>query len=223
MTQRAVLWDMDGTLVDSEPVHARAFAGAVKELGLTLPEGFTEGLIGSSAEQVHRAMVAQTGTEISLADWLTLKWRHYKAHSTNIPRRESVSRVAEALAARGVPMAVVSNSTADEVALCLRATGLDLILPVTVSRTDLHRGKPDPEGYLLAAKRLGCAPKDCLVVEDSKLGVAAGLAAGMTVLFHPQASTPGGTTPPEGAGFLAPDGDPFVPINRFTKTGALFS
>lgn len=223
MTRRAILWDMDGTLVDSEPVHALAFDAAVQELGLSVPQEFNDSLLGASAEQVHRALVAQTGTGIGLDDWQALKWRHYKVHSAQIPRRETVSRVAEALAARGVPMAVVSNSTADEVALCLRATGLDLILPVSVSRADLHRGKPDPEGYLLAAERLGCAPGDCLVVEDSKLGVAAGLAAGMKVLFHPQVSTLGGDTPPAGAAFLAPDGDPFAPIDRFIKTGELYS
>jgi len=222
VTRRAVLWDMDGTLIDSEPVHAMAFEAAVRELGLTVPHDFHDSLVGSSAEQVHRALVALTGTGISLGEWLALKWRHYEVHSAAIPRRASVSAVAEVLAARGVPMAVVSNSSADEVALCLRATGLDLILPVTISRTDLRRGKPEPDGYLLAAERLGCAPGNCLVVEDSRLGVAAGLAAGMAVLFHPQANTPGGDTRPQGAYFLAPDADPMPPVQQFITTGRLF-
>lgn len=221
MTRRAVLWDMDGTLIDSEPVHALAFTSALADLGLTVPHTFHDVQIGASAEQVHRALVAQTGSGISLADWLSVKGRHFTRHSGKIIRRASVSAVAMALAARGVPMAVVSNSTAEEVALCLHATGLDMILPVTISRTDLHNGKPNPEGFLLAANRLGCTPENCLVVEDSRLGAAAGLAAGMTVLFHPQASTPGGDNPPDGAYLLAPDGDPFLPIENFLRAGTL--
>lgn len=221
MIRRAVLWDMDGTLIDSEPVHAVAFAAAVQELGLTVPDDFNDRLIGSSAEQVHRALVAQTDAAIGFDDWLALKWRHYIVHSDAIPRRDSVSDVAEDLARRGVPMAVVSNSTADEVELCLRATDLTRIIPVTVSRTELQRGKPEPDGYLLAAERLGCAPENCLVVEDSILGAQAGLAAGMSVLFHPQHATPGGNAPPQGAFFLGPDGDVYSTIDRFVTTGRL--
>jgi len=219
--RRAVLWDMDGTLIDSEPVHALAFDAALNELGLAVPNGFHDTLIGQSGENVHRALVLQTGTEIGFADWVALKWAHYKRHSDNIPRREPVSTVAVTLSEHGVPMAVVSNSTGDEVALCLRATGLDLILPVAISRTALRRGKPDPEGYLLAAKKLKCSPEHCLVVEDSIPGVDAGIAAGMTVLFHPQANGNSRAKLDERANFLASDCDPFTTINQFIKTGDL--
>jgi beta-phosphoglucomutase-like phosphatase (HAD superfamily) len=83
-------------------------------------------------------------------------------------------------------MAVVSNSTRAEVDVALAAIGLARLLPVTVSRADVARGKPDPEGYLAAAARLGVRPAGCVVIEDSPTGVAAGLAAGMTTVFHPQ-------------------------------------
>lgn len=221
MTRRAVLWDMDGTLIDSEPAHALAFDAALADLGLSVPHSFHDAQIGASAEQVHQALVAQTGSSVSLADWLAVKWCHFIEQSATITQRVPVAAVAMALAARGVPMALVSNSTADEVALCLTATGLDRVLPITISRTELQRGKPDPEGFLLAAKRLGCAPENCLVVEDSRLGAAAGLAAGMTVLFHPQANTPGGDSPPKGTILLSPTQDPFAPIDRFVQTGTV--
>ena len=100
-------------------------------------------------------------------------------------------------------MAVVSNSTRAEVDLALAATGLDALLPLTISRADVARGKPDPEGYLAAAARLGARPAACVVVEDSPAGARAGLAAGMTTVFHPQDPA---LAAPEGALVPAADG-----------------
>jgi len=82
-------------------------------------------------------------------------------------------------------MAVVSNSMRREVDLALAATGLMPFFPVTISRDDVSVGKPDPDGYLTAAQQLTVSPSACLVVEDSIPGALAGLAAGMTTVFHP--------------------------------------
>lgn len=199
---KAILWDMDGTVLDSEPAHETAFDDAVMELGLDLPFDFHETLLGASSDQVHAALVAATGMDLTRAEWISHKWRHYQRHATRIVRREPSASLAEKLAARGVAMALVSNSTADEVSLNLAVTGMEHTFPVTVCRGDVQNGKPAPEGYLLAAKRLGYAPDQCLVVEDSPTGARAGLAAGMTVLFHPQSElhkAPPGviTLPPE--------------------------
>ena len=212
MTCRAILWDMDGTLLDSEPAHAAAFYDALDELGLTVPPGFHESLLGASDDRVHAALSAATGLALTLLEWRAVKWQHYRRHANCIPLRQEVAALARDLAGQGVPMAVVSNSTADEVVLCLGASGLASLFSTTVSRADVTRGKPDPEGYLLAAARLGIPPNECLVVEDSPVGARAGVAAGMLVAYYPQHSVPL-TSVPEGAHYISTVGQ-LAPILR---------
>ena len=208
----AVLWDMDGTLLDSEPAHEASFDDAVAELGLSVPKGFHDTLLGQSADRVHAALISATGAGLSLDDWLSLKWRHFQRRADMVTQRAEVAKLALDLVAQGVPMAVVSNSTADEVALCLSAAGLAALFPVTVSRADVARGKPAPDGYLLAATRLGVPPSACVVVEDSFVGARAGVAAGMSVIFHPQhPATPEAV--PAGAYYVPPSA-PLAPIVR---------
>lgn len=218
MKSRAILWDMDGTLLDSEPVHAAAFEDAVAELGVTLPHGFHDALLGASVDRVHEALIAASNLDMSLADWTACKWAHYQRRAHAITKREPTASMVPLLHGRGVPMALVSNSTADEVQICLEATGMSHFLPITVSRNDVTNGKPAPEPFLRGAERLGVDPADCLVVEDSPTGAQAGVAAGMTVLFHPQVDS---FAAPEGAFALAAASSPANMIETFLKTGQL--
>lgn len=208
---RAILWDMDGTLIDSEPAHEAAFDSTVAETGLTVPDGLHDTLLGASGDMVFAALQEATGTSLTLSDWTRLKHRHFETHARDITRLPS-ARLAETWAARGVPMALVSNSTPAEVAFCLRTTALDSLLTTVVTRADVARGKPAPDGYLLAAERLGLTPEHCLVVEDSTTGARAGLAAGMQVIYHPQHPDP---SPPESALYVAPGMAPDRLIENF--------
>ena len=221
MTRRAILWDMDGTLIDSEPVHELALRTAIAKLGLEIPDGFNETLIGADGPKVFELLVTRTGLKLRLDEWLALKWNHFREHSTKILRRLPVSQAAERLAEQNIPMAVVSNSSSEEVALGLRATGLTEISNVIISRADVENGKPHPEGYLLAATRLSCRLESCLVVEDSLLGAKAGIAAGRSVLYHPQAPLNDAQPLPKGVRYLAPDADPMQTITHFLTSGTL--
>ena len=219
--KRAILWDMDGTLLDSEPAHEAAFADAVAELGLTLPPGFHDQLLGVAAQDVHRALVDQVGIGLGFPAWMAIKWRHYQRHAASVHRRGPVAELALRLAGRAVPMALVSNSTAEEVRLNMVATGMDRIIPLQFSRADVTHGKPAPDGYLLAAQRLGLPPADCLVVEDSLVGARAGIAAGMPVLYHPQFPLGPTQAPPSGAMYLAPDRHPGPIVEGFLANATL--
>lgn len=221
MTLAALLWDLDGTLVDSEPAHGAAFDDALAELGLTVGPDFHARMLGVNEVGVHEALAAETGTSISRADWSARKWAHYQRHAAAIRRRDSVARVAVDWANRGTPSAIVSNSTADEVAIALSATGLAAVLTTTVTFADVTRGKPDPEGYLLGARRLGVAPSTCLVIEDSPVGTAAARAAGMRVIFHPQASAQDPAAVAPGAHYLPPEGALADLVARAMTTGDL--
>ena len=183
---KAVLWDLDGTLVDTEPVHAAAIDAALEELGLAVDPAFHHRSLGASEDTVYAALVAEVALSLGPDPWRALKWRRFSALAVGIAARPDAADLVPRLAAAGVAMAVVSNSRRQEVDLALAAVGLDRLLRVTVSRDDVARGKPDPEGYLAAAARLGLDAASCVVVEDSPAGAAAGLAAGMTTVFHPQ-------------------------------------
>jgi HAD superfamily hydrolase (TIGR01509 family) len=178
-------------------------------------------MLGVNESGVHAALVKETGTTVSQLDLSRRKWAHYELHAAAIRSRGDVAKVVADLAARGIPMAVVSNSTADEVAIALNTTGLDRILTTTVSIADVLRGKPDPEGYLLGARRIGAIAAECLVVEDSPVGAAAGLAAGMRVIFHPQAGVIPEASAGVGTHYLPPDGALGPLITHALNTGDL--
>ena len=199
----AVLWDLDGTLVDSEPLHSQATAAALDGLGLRPPIGFDDDLLGVSEEGVYTALVERVGLPLERTLWRELKWKYFESLLSGLKPRSTTLPALQRLAALSVPMAVVSNSSRREVDLALAATGLALFFPVTISRDDVSIGKPDPEGYFAAAQQLGVAPHECLVVEDSIPGAIAGLQAGMTTVFHPQHVGLG----PAGAIELAPEAD----------------
>ncbi len=186
MTYKAILWDMDGTLIDSEPAHEQAFHDAIESLGVSIPHGTHDSLLGSSFVEVHQKVVEVTGLPLTLDEWRDVKWKHYQQSASGITPLKNSQKILETFADKGIPMALVSNSTRDEVTLNLDVTQLANFFDVTVSRNDVTNGKPAPDGYLAAAKALSVDPSDCLVIEDSVTGAKAGLAAGMATVFHPE-------------------------------------
>ncbi|MEZ5477108.1 MAG: HAD family phosphatase [Thiolinea sp.] len=206
MELNTLLWDMDGTLLDSEPAHEQAFYAAVAELGLQVAPDFHDACLGLSVTDVHARLCAATGAQLTLAHWKQVKWQHYRRHGQAIQAIAGRVALLEQLAEQGVPMAVVTNSTRDEADFNLDVSGLAGFFPVTVSRDDVERGKPAPDSYLLAAKRLDVTAAQCLVIEDSPNGARAGLAAGMHTLFHPETVRLLDQCPP-GARLLEPGGD----------------
>jgi len=206
MTLKTILWDMDGTLIDSEPAHEKAFHDALNSLGVSVPANAHDEMLGSSFVEVHQKVVELTGLDITLEAWRTEKWQHYKACSKSITPLKNTQAILDAFTAKGIPMALVSNSSRDEVNLNLEVTGLAHYFQLTISRDDVDNGKPAPDCYLAAAMALSLSADECLVVEDSVTGAKAGLAAGMKTLFHPETD---GLVPhcPEGAILLKPHED----------------
>ena len=206
MRLNAILWDMDGTLINSEPVHEAAFHAAVAELGLIIPADTHDTLLGSSIIEVHQKLVDLTGADLTLQQWQTLKWHHYRQLAAGIKLMQHSRAILDRYTAAGLPMALVSNSTRDEVELNLSATQLSAYFQVTISRNDVTHGKPAPDGYLAAAAALSVPVAECLVIEDSVTGAKAGLAAAMTTLFHPETAALVKHCPP-GAILLPPGED----------------
>ncbi|MDI5986167.1 HAD-IA family hydrolase [Halomonas sp. M4R5S39] len=183
-----LIFDCDGVLVDSEAIAEATLVGL---LGEWLPDlaadtvlrqalGMTTANILAHLEPLSRHRLPADATE-----------RVDRAIEARLARElEAVDGVAAAIASLPLPKAVVSNSRRRRVLASLATTGLERLIgesPVFTA-DQVARPKPAPDLYLLAARELGCAPADCLVVEDSVSGVTAAYAAGMTVIGFTGAS-----------------------------------
>jgi beta-phosphoglucomutase-like phosphatase (HAD superfamily) len=182
----AVLWDLDGTLIDSEPVHRAALSAALARLEVAASPELHRALLGRTASEVYRWCAETYGLDVSYAELSALKHDAYAGLSSQISPRGRALDLFRRNEQRGVPQAIVSNSDRILVDVNLRAVGLLVPGLVTVSLNDVLEGKPSPEPFLRAAWLLRTAPHDCLVVEDSPVGAAAGLAAGMSVVCWPE-------------------------------------
>jgi HAD superfamily hydrolase (TIGR01509 family) len=178
----AVIFDCDGTLVDSEPLAERAWALALARHGYELAPADLAGAQGLPFPEVHARMAQRT----RLPELETF-WREYAAELLPLldselhPFADAVATARE-LHQRGVALAVASSSRRERLDRTLARAGLDTLFAVSVAGDEIARGKPAPDMFLEAAARLGATPKDCVVIEDSAPGVAAGLAAGMVTV-----------------------------------------
>lgn len=186
MAIKAVLWDMDGTLVDSEPVHHAALARAMTAAGFPISVAQAASYIGIPMEGIHARLVEETGLTLGYAELADRTYAAYLEVAPTLQRRPGAVEAWTALAAAALPQAIVSNADRIILQANLRAAGLARPGLISVAINDVVAGKPDPEPYLRAAYLLGIAPADCLVIEDTTIGAAAGHAAGMRVVAWPQ-------------------------------------
>ncbi|SFN60433.1 haloacid dehalogenase superfamily, subfamily IA, variant 3 with third motif having DD or ED [Mesorhizobium sp. NFR06] len=191
MTPKAVFWDMDGTLVDSEPLHEAALVAALRSVGVAPPVDLHQRVLGVAAWPVYEMLRDEFGLGLPFDDWIVRKYDHYLPLAETLKPRPGAIEVFNELRALGVEQAVVSNSDRLIVDANLTAVGLTYPGMRTVSRNDVIEGKPFPEPFLRAAYLAGVDPADAVAVDDSRTGAMAGLAAGMKTIFWPEAPMEG--------------------------------
>lgn len=186
----AVIFDMDGILVDSEPLHLRATQTALGERGQSYTERDNRAFFGATDAELFRILRIlfdlETPTEALVAAKLDRLVALIHAEARPLP---GVTVIPPRLAAAGLPLALASASSRRVIRAVLDSIGLGTVFRAVVSGDEVARGKPAPDGFLMAARRLAVEPERCLVVEDSRNGVLAGKAAGMTVAAIPCAAT----------------------------------
>ncbi|WP_217238301.1 HAD family phosphatase [Streptomyces sp. AC555_RSS877] len=183
----SVIFDLDGTLVDSEPNYYEAGRQTLAEHGV--PD-FTwadhERYVGISTQETVAHWKELYGLRAPVEELLAAKNRRYlelaRASASAYPEMRTF---VELLAGENVPMAVASGSSPEAIEAILVGTGLDKHLRTVVSADEVAHGKPAPDVFLEAAGRLGADPADCVVVEDAAPGAAAAHAAGMRCIAIP--------------------------------------
>jgi HAD superfamily hydrolase (TIGR01509 family) len=183
----SVIFDLDGTLVDSEPNYYEAGRQTLAEYGV--PD-FTwadhERYVGVSTQETAALWKREYGLAATADEILAAIDRRYLELARTATRAyPEMRKFVELLATEGVRMAIASGSSPEAIEATLAGTGLDAYLRTTVSADEVPRGKPAPDVFLEAARRLGAAPADCVVLEDAVPGVAAAHAAGMRCIAIP--------------------------------------
>ncbi|MFC4983017.1 HAD family hydrolase [Streptomyces atroolivaceus] len=183
----SVLFDLDGTLIDSEPNYYEAGRRLLARYGVRdfSWENHTR-FIGIGTRETLTVLREEYGIEAPVDELLAGKNALYLelagASTTAFPEMRIL---VERLHGDGVPMAVASGSSRAAIAATLSVTGLDAYLPVYVSAEEVARGKPEPDVFLEAARRLGVAADSCVVLEDAVPGLRAAHAAGMRCVAVP--------------------------------------
>ena len=190
MSASAVVFDLDGVLVDSEQVWASAREQLVRERGGRWLDEANEAMMGMSSPEWSRYMhddlrLDMAPEEISREVVKRLEGM-YRDH---LPLLPGAHEAVASLAAEW-PLGLASSSNRELIDLVLELAGLQEFFAVTVSSEEVARGKPAPDVYLEAARRLELAPDRCLAVEDSTNGLRAAAAAGMTVIAYPNPHFP---------------------------------
>ncbi len=180
---QAVIFDMDGVIVDSEPRHERAFHAVVEEIGYAGRHRLRfEEYVGRTDRVLWEDFVQAHQPPYSLEELLAMKRR--KVLEILRLERPIFHGLPELLAdvSRLVPLALASGSERPVVDEVLALGGLEAFFRVSVSGSDITEGKPAPDIFLTTARLLEIEPRDCVVIEDSRPGVAAARAAGMRVI-----------------------------------------
>jgi len=181
MTTFGVLFDMDGVLVDSAPLHLQAYQAVFREVGLKFPDAARDAVLAGKA----RSQVLDLALPVAKVE---LKRRLAAAKPRALKKTleghadcgmPGATEAVRALACAGIPMAVVTNSRNPEI--WIEKLGISNQIAVVITGNDVSSPKPSAEGYLLAAERLGVPPEHCLAIEDSYDGWMAAKGARMQV------------------------------------------
>ena len=187
---QAIIFDMDGVLVDSEPVHFEATRLLMQEHGIVYTSADEEAFFGCTDREMFRELRARYGLAAHEHD-LAEQWieRVVRLLPQRIVPMPGVPEVLERLRASGRRLALASSSSPAIIRTTIEGLGLGGIFEATVSGRDVGLGKPAPDIFLETARRMGLEPAECLVVEDSQNGLRAAVAAGIACVVIPCAST----------------------------------
>ncbi len=185
-----VVFDLDGLLVDSEPLQAESFNKVFAPYGIRLSDNDFEELVGIETIDNFRHLRQKFAIDTPLDDLMAHKKEEYHrlVKTRMVPCIGAVELV-HGIAARGVPLAIASSSPREDVLLSLDTIGLRSFFPVVVTADDVATTKPAPDLYLQACAAINLPPQHCFAFEDSGAGLTAAVAAGLRCFVVPHRYT----------------------------------
>jgi len=186
----AVIFDLDGLVLDTESTYTLAWRHAAEAMGYGLSESFCQSLSGLHYQDVEAKLLAVCGADFDLQAFNQQAgacWRA-SANAFGIPVKPGVRELLRYLNGQGIPFALATNSRAANVRECLALSGLSGAFLRQVTRDDVVAGKPEPDVFLQAATLLKTPIRQCLVLEDSLTGIIAAQKAGAFSVLVPSVS-----------------------------------
>ncbi len=189
---RAVLWDVDGTLIDSEPLHLACIRGVTAALGFDMATEPEDRYLGLDHAAVFAAIAPRLTRPTTFEAWKQDIVGTYISRVTAeavpfVGAHEAMAAIAKA----GIPQGCVSNSERVVVDANIAALGIAPLIAFSLSRDDVPAGKPDPAPYRLGCERLAIVPQEVIAVEDSATGAASAAGAGLAIVRVPSVLQPG--------------------------------
>lgn len=187
----AVVFDMDGLLIDSERLMLQATQGAALAMGRDMPLPVFQSMVGLTHAASDGILIDHFGAGFALDDYVAeVRARYVEAHKAGVALKAGVVEMLDHLDTVGAPRAVATSSRMQSVETHLGHAGLLSRFDAFITAESVTNGKPHPEPYLKAAAALGLDPRDCIALEDSHNGVRAAAAAGMMTIMVPDMLEP---------------------------------
>jgi HAD superfamily hydrolase (TIGR01509 family) len=187
----AAIFDMDGLLIDTEAVYIEAYHAAAQAIGAKMPTELCHAMIGVPTRECEAMIQDHFGPEFSVERFHV----HFNEHARlllddHVPVKPGAGELLAWLGGRGLPLAIATSSRPTTVQRHLGRAGLLGHFKAVATRYDVERGKPHPDVYLEAARRLDVAPERCIAFEDSNVGLTAAHAAGTMAIMVPDIVPP---------------------------------
>jgi len=178
----AVIFDMDGVLVNSEPFYVEVEQTNFRQLGLEISEEEHQTYQGTATDRMWELIKERYGVQQPVEELVKMTNNLVTPYFNSFEKMEpipGVGKLIKKLKEKGIPLALASSSYADVIEIILQKTGLKKYFDAVVSSQMAGASKPEPDIFLLTAKKLGISPEKCVVIEDSTNGIKAAKAAGM--------------------------------------------